>query len=45
LEACIYIVNQEQAFEEVFQIKVKYWWSKAKLNMDRVSDEEINQDD
>jgi hypothetical protein len=24
LEACIYVVNQEQAFEEVFQIKVKY---------------------
>jgi hypothetical protein len=45
LEACIFVVNQEQTFEASFQIKINCGRSKAKLNMDWVSDEEINRDD
>ena len=45
LEACIYVVNQEQAFEVVFQMKIKFRWSKVELNVVWVSDEEINRDD
>jgi hypothetical protein len=45
LEACKFVVNQEQAFEVVFQMKINCGWSKAKLNMDWISDEEINRDD
>jgi hypothetical protein len=44
LEACILIVNQDQAFEVIFQMKNKCW-CKAKLKVDWISDEEINQDD
>jgi hypothetical protein len=42
LEACIFVVNLEQAFEVVFQMKINCGWSKAKLKMDWVSDKEIN---
>jgi hypothetical protein len=42
LEACIFVVNQEQAFEAGFQMKIKCGRSKAKLKVDWVSDEEIN---
>jgi hypothetical protein len=45
LEVCIFIVNQEQTFEVVFQMKINSWWSKTKLNVAWVSDEEINRDD
>jgi hypothetical protein len=45
LETCIFVVNQEQAFEEVFQMKINCGWSKTKFNVDWVSDEEINRDD
>jgi hypothetical protein len=45
LEAHIFIDTQEQTFEVVFQIKINCGWSKAKLNVDWVSDEEINWDD
>jgi hypothetical protein len=42
LEACIFVVNQEQAFEAGFQMKFNCGLSKAQLNVDWVSDEEIN---
>jgi hypothetical protein len=45
LEACIFIVDQEQAFEVELQMKVNCGWSKVKLNMDWVGYEEINRDD
>jgi hypothetical protein len=45
LEACISVVNQEQAFEVGFQVKDNFRRSKYKLNVDWVSDEEINRDD
>jgi hypothetical protein len=45
LEACIFVVNQEKAFEVVFQVKINFEWRKAKLNVDWVSDEEINWDE
>jgi hypothetical protein len=45
LEACMFVINQEQVFEVVCQMKINCVWSKAKLNVDWVSDEEINQDD
>jgi hypothetical protein len=45
LLACIIIVNQEQAFKAVVQMKINGGWSKAKLNLDWVNDEEINRDD
>jgi hypothetical protein len=45
LEACIFVVDQEQAFEAGFQTKDNCGLSKAKLNVDWVSDDEINRDD
>ena len=45
LEACIFVVNKEQAFEAVFQMKINYGLSKVELNVVWVSDEEINRDD
>ena len=42
LEASVFVVNLEQAFEAVFQMKIKYGWSKVELNVVWVSDEEIN---
>ena len=44
LETCTFIVNQDQAFEEKFQMKFTYGWSKVELKVDWVSDEEINRD-
>jgi hypothetical protein len=45
LEACIFVVNQEQAFEVGFQMETNYGWSKVEFNVVWVSDEEINRDD
>jgi hypothetical protein len=45
LEACISVVNQDQAFEaRFFKWKVNYAWSKVELKLDWISDEEINRD-
>jgi hypothetical protein len=45
LEACIFVVNEEQAFEaSCFKWKLYYGWSKVKLKVDWVSNEDINQD-
>jgi hypothetical protein len=45
LKACIFVVNQEKTIGALFLMKINCWWSKAKLNVDWVSDEEINRDD
>jgi hypothetical protein len=44
LEACTFVVNQDQAFEAVFQMKVNCVLRKVKLKADWKSDEEINRD-
>jgi hypothetical protein len=44
LDACIFVVNQDQVFEAGFQVKFKYGWGKVELKVDWVSDEEINRD-
>jgi hypothetical protein len=44
LEACIFVVNQDQAFEVGFQMKFNCGPSKVELKVDWVNDEEINRD-
>jgi hypothetical protein len=44
LEACTFVVNQDQAFEAGFQMKVNCVWSKVEHKVDWISDEEINRD-
>jgi hypothetical protein len=45
LEACISVVNQDQAFEaRFFKWKANCAWSKVELKVDWISDEEINRD-
>jgi hypothetical protein len=44
-EACISVVNQDQAFKaRFFKWKVNCAWSKVELKVDWISDEEINRD-
>jgi hypothetical protein len=44
LEACTFIVNQDQTFEAGFQMKQIMYEAKWNSKVDWISDEEINRD-